>query len=220
MATLKYENTSFDPWSRTDFRLADAASAYVTERGQGQVDPWGKPAVPHPRTTPAPVRLLKPREPANVVAARRMLMYRKGLLPNEVEQLAGNRKRLALQAHWRWHGKRVGLLLACGILLALTGSLANTLPILLAGYLVAFSGLVLGCAALATAIAVQRKPLTAYYWHEEFPATPQDVVTLSQAARQHPELEQVITSWWSNPAPLRKRDVVMVQDFMDAIRGT
>ena len=226
MTAAKQERTSFDPWSRTGARHTDGTTppSYLTERGHEQVDPW-RNAVPYQAKTtgitpaPAPVQLLKPREPATIIAARRMLMYRKGLLPNEVEQLAGNRKQLALQAHWRWHGKRIGMLLAAGLVLALAGSLADTLPVLLAGYLFAFSGLVLGCAALATAIAILRKPLTSYYWREEFPATPEEVAILSRVAREHPELGQIIASWWSDPAPLRKRDVVMAQDFMDAMRG-
>ncbi len=224
MATTRPQRTSFDPWSRAEpgHSHATASPAYVTEQGRERVDPWENPSTRHPRANvppaPAPLRLLKPREPATVIAARRMLMYRKGLLPNDVEKLAGNRKRMALQKHWWQHARRIGPLLAGGFLAALAGSLTDLLPLLLAGYLIALSGLVLGCAALAMGISIFRKPLTHFYWREELPATPQEVAALSEAARQHPELKQIIAGWWSDPAPLRKRDVVMAQDFLEAVR--
>lgn len=224
MTATQHKNVPFDPGPCQDMDLTKAATlpTYLTERGHEHIDPWKKTPAHYPSTNAAPatVRQLKLREPSPLTVARRMLMCRKGLLSNEIEQLALSRKQQALQTHWRWHGKRIAALLLTGLSASITGSVMGALPILVTGYVIALSGLALGCRALAAAISMLRQPLASYYWREELPATPEEITTLSHLARQSPELHQFVTGWWNDPAPLRKRDVMMARDFINAMRVT
>ncbi|WP_213605196.1 hypothetical protein [Pseudoxanthomonas japonensis] len=159
-------------------------------------------------------------ETATSLNARRALMSRKSLSVEEAGARARERRRDAsrIQRFDRL-GKLLALLLPAAAGVAWLGSTHDSIPVLLAGYILsglAAAGLI---ARLTRTPAAARAPLEHYYLPNEQLASAEDIALLRRLAQQDGELDAVTTAWWRSSAPIRKGDVALAMDFHAAKRG-
>ncbi|MBD9471209.1 hypothetical protein [Pseudoxanthomonas sp. PXM01] len=159
-------------------------------------------------------------ETAASLGARRALMSRKSLSVEEAGARARERRREAsrIQRFDRL-GKLLALLLPAAGSVAWLGSTHDSIPLLLAGYILsglAAAGLI---ARLTRMPAAARAPLEHYYLPNEQLASAEDIALLRRLAQQDGELDAVTTTWWRSSAPIRKGDVALAVEFHAAKRG-
>ncbi|MCR6625859.1 MAG: hypothetical protein NVV67_06245 [Pseudoxanthomonas sp.] len=159
-------------------------------------------------------------EPATSLNARRALMSRKSLSVEEAGARARERRREASRIQrFDRPGKLLALLLPVAGSVAWLGSAQDSVPLLLAGYLLsglAATGLI---ARLTRTPAAARAPLEHYYLPNEQLASAEDIALLRRLAQQDGELDALTTAWWRSSAPIRKGDVALAVAFHAARRG-
>lgn len=159
------------------------------------------------------------RETAAVLAARRALMSRKGVLPEEMDRIAGARRRQALRIAWPVRFRRglgVAGWAAAGGGISWAGSYHASQPLLLCGYLVVAAAAVRGCAILTRSPSSHPPPLSSYYLRDECVADAVDIACLTRLARQDAEIEIFTAAWWRSPAPIRKGDLALALQLQSA----
>ncbi len=159
-------------------------------------------------------------ETAASLNARRALMSRKSLSVEEAGARARQRRREAsrIQRFDRL-GKLLALLLPVAGGVAWLGSTRGSIPLLLAGYILAglaAAGLI---ARLTRTPSAARTPLEHYYLPHEQLASAEDIALLRRLAQQDGELDAVTTAWWRSSAPIRKGDIALAVEFHAAKRG-
>jgi hypothetical protein len=160
-------------------------------------------------------------ETAASLAARRALMSRKSLSVEEAGARARERRRAAgrIQRFDRLARLLLLLLVAAGGI-AWLGSAWESIPVLLAGYLLLGVATVALIARLTRTPRASRLPLERYYLLEEQLASAEDIVLLRRLAQEDRELDAATTAWWRSSAPIRKGDVRLAVDFAHARRAT
>lgn len=159
-------------------------------------------------------------ETAASLAARRALMSRKSLSVEEAGSRARERRREAgkIQRFDRYAKLLVPLLPLAGAV-AWLGSARDSIPLLLAGYIL--SGLLIAAliARLTRTPDAVRVPLERYYLPDEQLASAEDIALLRRLAQEDSELDAVTTAWWRSSAPIRKGDVALAVAFHTARQG-
>lgn len=176
-------------------------------------------ACPPPRFAPSQI---DQRETAAVLAARRALMSRKGLLPEELDRIARARRHQALRVAWpvRLRGwLAVAGWATAGGGISWAGSFYALLPLVLCGYLLVAAATVHACAML-TLPSANPPPLSAYYLRDECLADAVDIACLTRLARRDAEIEIFTAPWWRNPAPIRKGDLALALQLQSAKQAT
>lgn len=56
----------------------------------------------------------------------------------------------------------------------------------------------------------------AYYLDDEMPASPEDIVRLHHLGQEDPALKPIISGWINAQQLIRRRDVDLVDDYVDA----
>jgi hypothetical protein len=159
-------------------------------------------------------------ETATSLAARRALMSRKGVSVEEISLRARERRHAASQIQrFDRRARLLALLVPAAAALAWVGSIQNSLPTLLAGYVVLALAAVALIARLTRTPDAARLPLEQYYLPDEQLASAEDISLLRRLAQQDPELDVVTTAWWRSTAPIRKGDIRLALDFQRAKRG-
>jgi hypothetical protein len=153
---------------------------------------------------------LPPTETAASLNARRAVMSRKGLSVEEASARARERRRQAGKIQ-RFDRVAMGLamMLPLAGALAWRGSTGNSIPLLLAGYILsglAVAGLI---ARLTRTPEAARAALERYYLPDEQLANAEDITLLRRLALEDPELGAVTAAWWRSSAPIRKGDVAL-----------
>ena len=159
-------------------------------------------------------------ETAASLNARRALMSRKSLSVEEAGVRARERRRAAssIQRFDRFAKLLLALLLAAGAV-AWLGSARDSIPTLLAGYVLL--GLVAASliARLTRTPEAARLPLERYYLPDEQLASAEDIALLRRLAQDDSELDAATTAWWRSSAPIRKGDIALAVEFHTAKRG-
>lgn len=163
---------------------------------------------------------LPPSETASSLQARRAVMSRKSLSVEEAGARARERRREASKIQrFDRHAKLLVALLPLTGVLAWWGSARDSIPLLLAGYIL--SGLVIAAliARLTRTPEAVRIPLERYYLPDEQLASAEDIALLRRLAQEDGELDLVTAAWWRSSAPIRKGDVALAVAFHTAKRG-
>jgi len=166
-----------------------------------------------------PLRSLE-RGSREIIAARAALRGRTGVTQEHLYLLARDRRSEVLRAGRPARGLLAIGLVAAGIAISVAGSLTTQQVLLLAGFCVAFAGLLVGCVLLAGMMDPQTGDLAKYVHEDESPASAEEIASLVRAAQTDPELESLIRSWWKESgAPIRKQDLELVRAFQQARSG-
>lgn len=159
-------------------------------------------------------------ETAASLNARRALMSRKSLSVEEAGNRARERRRAAsaIQRFDRVARLLLALLLVAGTV-AWVGSARDSIPTLLAGYVLLGFAAVALIARLTRTPEAARLPLERYYLPDEQLASAEDITLLRRLAQDDSELDAATTAWWRSSAPIRKGDIALAVAFHSAKRG-
>ncbi|KAF1712412.1 hypothetical protein CSC70_02515 [Pseudoxanthomonas kalamensis DSM 18571] len=163
-----------------------------------------------------PVFASPKRESGELIAARRALMMRKALMPDELDARAVTRRNQARHQHVPARVRLGAGLTLVGLLASWLGNLLAQPWLLALGYGVATCGLVLLCMLAAAMLYPKDNDLGAFYQLDELPAGSEDIARLSRLSQEDPELARLIAPWWENPAPIRNGDIALAMDFVRA----
>lgn len=163
---------------------------------------------------------IPPTETAASLGARRALMSRKSLSVEEVGTRARERRRAASEIQrFDRLARLLLLLLVVAGLVAWLGSARDSIPVLLAGYVL----LGLSAAALIARVTrtpeAARLPLERYYLPDEQLASAEDITLLRRLAQEDSELDAATAAWWRSSAPIRKGDIRLAVEFRHAKRA-
>lgn len=163
---------------------------------------------------------IPPSETAASLGARRALMSRKSLSVEEVGTRARERRRAASEIQrFDRLARLLLLLLVVAGLVAWLGSARDSIPVLLAGYVL----LGLSAAALIARVTrtpeAARLPLERYYLPDEQLASAEDITLLRRLAQEDSELDTATAAWWRSSAPIRKGDIRLAVEFRHAKRA-
>lgn len=158
-------------------------------------------------------------ETAASLNARRALMSRKSLSVEEAGARASERRRAAsaIQRFDRVAKLLLTLLLVAGTV-AWVGSTRDSIPILLAGYVLLGLTVAALIARLTRTPEAARLPLERYYLPDEQLASAEDITLLRRLAQDDSELDAATTAWWRSSAPIRKGDIALAVAFHSAKR--
>lgn len=164
---------------------------------------------------------MPPFETAASLAARRALMSRKSLSVEEAGARARERRRAAgkIQRFDRPARLLLFVLVAAGGI-AWLGSERESIPVLLAGYILLGLATAALIARLTRTPQASRLPLERYYLPDEQLASAEDITLLRRLAQEDSELEAATAAWWRSSAPIRTGDVRLAVDFAHARRAT
>lgn len=159
-------------------------------------------------------------ETATSLNARRALMSRKSLSVEEASARARERRHQASKIQrFDSIARLLLVLMIVAVGVAWFGSARDSIPLLLAGYIL----LGLATAALVARLTrmpeASRMPLEHYYLPDEQLASAEDITLLRRLAQEDRELDAVTTAWWRSSAPIRKGDVALAVEFRAAKRG-
>ena len=181
-------------------------------------------AAPTPTTPSTPYRSVPllglEREPRELIATRAALRGRTGVTQEHLYLLARDRRSAVLRAGRPARGLLAIGLIAAGIATSVAGNLTSQQFLLLSGFGIGFTGLLVGCVLLAGMMAPQTGDLAKYVHEDESPASADEIASLVRAAQADPELESLIRSWWKESgAPIRRQDLDLVRAFQQVSRG-
>lgn len=150
--------------------------------------------------------------------AYKALKYRTGMTDHHISHLLRERSRSALTRYLGFAALSAVLAIAGGLAVwASPQAGALTTVVYVAGLLVTMICGTLMMACLFQSLGTRNK--NAYYQDGEMPATPEDIVRLHQLGQDDPALKPIISGWINAPQLIRRRDVDLVDDYVDA-RGS
>lgn len=155
----------------------------------------------------------------SLITARSALLARQGLSQDELHGLARSRRQEALRSVRSRRLLVTAGLLSAGVAVALVGSQISSQMVLLIGFGLVLLGALAGCTVLAAMMEPPAGELGIYLQADEAPATAEEITALSRATQADPELDQLINQWWrQNGAPIRRRDLALVQAYQQIKR--